>query len=627
MVAEECLPTISGADVKSSPANLGGEGLANGTAPGDRVRGKMILTYKRRKCGTGTLSSENRSAQSEDLSSAPAPHLLQDKMVKELVGTGLEKNSYEQLCDPKINCHSVLNDADNQSYQHWRNALEYLCQALNTDEGGAGGIQGCIRDALVNDPQSDAANISEKLAHLQETADHHEDRAHACRSSVFKGSVSVAEEPAVVTSNRSSSESVHLNITRQCQKAFSRIIMSQKFASLCKLLSENFHGFKVDKILDFSLINTRMKERAYEQKPTLFPNDIQQFWRKLHIIGNEMVSLANSLSELSRLFCRELAVGLEDGTSDYRKHEVNELFAWHSDWRGRLEQVDASVYTAGTCRHCGEKSDGRDCLVCDSCEEMFHVSCIKPAVKEIPHKNWYCTNCSEIGVELLHEDCVVCERLNASIGTDEDGFDTVHRDDESLDEFEESSGCMLEDGLQVFAGNQKASCMVCKNSLEIGEVFRVCGHRFCHRYYHFRCLTNKQLRSYGPRWYGPCCLCRVCLTDKDDDKVVLCDACDHAYHVYCMNPPRSTIPSGRWFCKKCAAGIVAIHEAKKVYQNLGESRRKKGEERKRVCARSRKKSRQDVKMTVDRSGGMDMLLTAANTITYQEELAALYTKS
>ncbi|GMH31237.1 hypothetical protein Nepgr_033080 [Nepenthes gracilis] len=570
--------------------------------------GKTLATYKRRKC------TESKPVLSEKLSSTSATdsELEEFKMIEQLLEISIHKNSCEQVCDPKINSHSALNDSKDRSY--WRNTLEILCQSLSAEEGGTGGIQGCIRDALFNDPQTESINNAE------DTADCHEDQPHIRSDSMVSGSVTASEGPAVVPSNGSSSELRHLIITKQCQKAFSKLIMSQKFASLCKLLSENFHGVKVDKILDFSLINSRMKEGAYEQTPTLFSYDIQQFWRKLNVIGSEMDSLARSLSELSRLFCRELAGGLGHGASNDRK---DELHAWDSDWRSRLEQADASVYTASTCRCCGEKSDGRDCLVCDSCEELFHVSCIQPAVKEIPHKNWYCSNCTTTSAELLHEDCVVCERLNAaaSVGTDEDMFDTVA--EESVDELEQSSSCILANGFQVFKGDKKLRCKVCLNLLQNGEVFRVCEH-FCRKTYHIRCLTNKQLKSYGPHWYCPCCLCRVCFTDKDDDKVVLCDACDHAYHIYCMNPPLDSIPSGSWFCKKCASGIEAICQAKRVYQNLGEEE-KTGAERKRVFTTCRKKS--NLERKEDGSGGVDMLLTAANTINYQEELAALYTNT
>lgn len=79
-----------------------------------------------------------------------------------------------------------------------------------------------------------------------------------------------------VTSNGSLCESDHHTITEQCQQSFFRLIMSEKFASLCKLMLENFRGIKVDNFFDFSLIHSRMIEGAYERSPMLFSSDIQQ---------------------------------------------------------------------------------------------------------------------------------------------------------------------------------------------------------------------------------------------------------------------------------------------------------------------------------------------------------------
>ena len=82
------------------------------------------------------------------------------QMVKELVDIGLQKKSCEQVCDPKINCHSLLNGSDDCSYQHWRSVLESICHSLNLSEGGVdSGLQHCLNNALRSNPGSSHANL------------------------------------------------------------------------------------------------------------------------------------------------------------------------------------------------------------------------------------------------------------------------------------------------------------------------------------------------------------------------------------------------------------------------------------------------------------------------------------
>ena len=288
---------------------------------------------------------------------------------------------------------------------------------------------------------------------------------------------------------------------------------------------------------------------------------------------------------------------------------------------------ECATFKVCSCRHCGDMADGQDCLVCDSCEATYHVSCIEPAAKEMPHKSWYCANCTASGSGSTHENCGVCERLNnAKTLSNVEGGECFPMNEETLHELEENSNCTFE-GIQMPVGGKNLpNCKICGNGVD-GEKIKICGHPFCpNKYYHVRCLTNKQSKSYGRCWYCPSCLCRVCLADRDDDKIVLCDGCDHAYHIYCMNPPRTSIPRRKWFCRKCDAGIQAIRRAKKAYEKSNQWRRTRKDVSK-PSANLEKKSNNKRVRELDKGGGMDMLLTAANSLNFEENLVAIQIES
>ncbi|KAM4809973.1 E3 ubiquitin-protein ligase UHRF1 [Rhinophrynus dorsalis] len=48
------------------------------------------------------------------------------------------------------------------------------------------------------------------------------------------------------------------------------------------------------------------------------------------------------------------------------------------------------------------------------------------------------------------------------------------------------------------------------------------------------------------------CACHMCGGKQDPEKQLLCDECDMAFHIYCLNPPLSTIPQDEdWYCPDC----------------------------------------------------------------------------
>jgi hypothetical protein len=61
------------------------------------------------------------------------------------------------------------------------------------------------------------------------------------------------------------------------------------------------------------------------------------------------------------------------------------------------------------------------------------------------------------------------------------------------------------------------------------------------------------------------CACRICYGKHEKEKLLLCDQCDEEYHIFCLKPPLSSVPSSKsWFCPSCKASSSASVAENKV---------------------------------------------------------------
>ena len=49
------------------------------------------------------------------------------------------------------------------------------------------------------------------------------------------------------------------------------------------------------------------------------------------------------------------------------------------------------------CSICGGKESPEKQLICDQCENYFHMGCIYPALEDIPDGEWFCSDCQILG--------------------------------------------------------------------------------------------------------------------------------------------------------------------------------------------------------------------------------------
>ena len=49
--------------------------------------------------------------------------------------------------------------------------------------------------------------------------------------------------------------------------------------------------------------------------------------------------------------------------------------------------------------------------------------------------------------------------------------------------------------------------------------------------------------------------CQKCGLDNDHSNLLLCETCNDEYHIYCLDPPLTSVPEGDFFCHKCKQNL------------------------------------------------------------------------
>lgn len=53
------------------------------------------------------------------------------------------------------------------------------------------------------------------------------------------------------------------------------------------------------------------------------------------------------------------------------------------------------------CKICGGKNDPDHIILCDECEDEYHIGCLKPPLSKVPEDDWYCPNCKNDENEIV----------------------------------------------------------------------------------------------------------------------------------------------------------------------------------------------------------------------------------
>ncbi|MCO5569294.1 hypothetical protein L7F22_023006 [Adiantum nelumboides] len=253
-------------------------------------------------------------------------------------------------------------------------------------------------------------------------------------------------------------------------------------------------------------------------------------WKNIIAAGTELVLLASSLAELSESLYKQQIMSLFDGSLKSTVHA--------SDTRIEQPIDDNCVHVSSPKTIVARGSDGT-------------------LLRELP---------------ATRANCLVDNKLHKTVGKTEE-----------LLTLQGGLSCTSSDSVcQNCRLNQTAECIVCKHCKasyhqECVTAFSAAGGWCCPL-----CFLNQDTENAGERGplnkevlhketqkelfmissnatteicqaheisTGKAGICEAC--KKDDDNVLLCDACDAAYHMDCLSPPIESIPEGYWYCPAC----------------------------------------------------------------------------
>ena len=65
----------------------------------------------------------------------------------------------------------------------------------------------------------------------------------------------------------------------------------------------------------------------------------------------------------------------------------------------RVHESLGQVADDTTCTKCASADRGHEMLLCDNCNQAWHMDCLEPALPAIPHGDWFCPECEHLGKE------------------------------------------------------------------------------------------------------------------------------------------------------------------------------------------------------------------------------------
>ncbi|CAH1232867.1 BAZ1B [Branchiostoma lanceolatum] len=94
--------------------------------------------------------------------------------------------------------------------------------------------------------------------------------------------------------------------------------------------------------------------------------------------------------------------------------------------------------------------------------------------------------------------------------------------------------------------------------------------------------------------------CKVCRKKGEEERLLLCDECNQAYHIFCLRPALSCVPPGEWRCPACIPRQARVGSRGRNYREMDEGDYDSSEDEDKPCTRRGRRREQEEQEIVHR---------------------------
>jgi len=135
----------------------------------------------------------------------------------------------------------------------------------------------------------------------------------------------------------------------------------------------------VDSPMDLSTVREKLKSVKNYMGPEVFARDVRKVWNNCKIYNQHGSQIWHVADYMSKLFERL-------------------YHAWVLDFRDRYLRWanPAARPWEASCRSCNGdcKATDNQMVLCDHCDAMYNINCLKPKLKKVPKGVWHCPACA-----------------------------------------------------------------------------------------------------------------------------------------------------------------------------------------------------------------------------------------